>query len=84
MVKLHVLSQSGNVFTGLAQTDVSGKFSGVIAANTVQFTVDWSNDSTGVYAGEIGQDRALAGHSYDLKHPESQARFSGDFPCSGL
>jgi hypothetical protein len=84
LVKVDILSQSGNVIKGLAHTDVSGKFSGVIAANSVQFTVVWDNGSTGFYSGRIGQDRQIDGQSYDITNPKSQAKFKGDFPCSGM
>lgn len=51
---------------------------GTIKGDTVEFTAYWSNDTIGVYSGEIGPQGRIQGTTYDKSHPESRANWYSD------
>ena len=58
----------------------TGPIVGTVVGNAFEATVYWSNNSVGVYTGQIGPQGLLVGRTYDKTDPAATADFHSDKP----
>ena len=69
LIRNDVLLTGSASFNGPGSQNLNGRLSD----NRIVITVTWNANSVGEYNGFFGVDDRLTGHTFDLKHPESQA-----------
>lgn len=62
--------------TGNSSSRVDGSIQGAVSGNTINFTADWNNSTTGVYTGVINPAGRAEGTSYQQGNPSERADWS--------
>lgn len=62
-------------FDGYSYYAVGGSVDGTLNGDTLDFTIYWTNQTTGVYTGRINSQGRVTGSTYDAQHPQTIANW---------
>ena len=68
----------GGFLNGLDYIHASGSVDGTINGDTVDLTIYWDDQTTGVYTGRINAQGRITGSTYDAQHPQTIANWHSD------
>jgi hypothetical protein len=58
-----------------AGSPITGQGDGRIEGDLIHFLITWTNQTQGAYTGAFDQHGVIHGATFDVKHPESSAKW---------
>jgi hypothetical protein len=74
----------GGFLNGQDAQFANGTVDATIDGDTIDMTIYWDNQTTGVYTGRINAQGRITGSTYDAQHPQTIANWHSDRPLKCL
>jgi hypothetical protein len=68
----------GGFLNGEDVRTANGSVDGTLNGDSIDMTIYWDDQTTGVYTGKINAQGRIAGSTYDAQHPQTMANWHSD------
>jgi hypothetical protein len=74
----YTVDHDDGLFQGHNYYGVGGSVDGTLNGDSLDITIYWTNQTTGVYTGRINPQGRITGSTYDALHPQTMANWHSD------